>query len=645
MAEQESSFQGSGLFDNLRKLINVIDELRDVGLQQYIRLPRIAVIGSQSSGKSSLLESIVGIDFLPRGSGVVTRRPLELRLVHVPPNERQIKPYAIFDVDKSKKWDNFDKVREQIDLLTDQVAGKRKKIINDPIILTIFSNDVIDLTIIDLPGITRIPLKDSDQSEDIERVTKDMALSYIKDERTIILCVIPGNQDIANSDGLQLAREVDREGNRTIGVITKLDIMDAGTDARKMIMGLEIPLKLGYVGVKGRSQKDINDNKRVSKALDEEKAFFAADKVYSTMDPKFLGTKALTNKLSSVLFYHIRNILPSIVKEIKDKLKECEDRLKDLGPALPREQKDKMQLIWTMITDFTENFKNTIKGKYDQRRSNINTELSGGAVIKMMFNELYEDFIQKTFRATREYSDKDIQTAIQLHQGDSIPGFPSIDAFLYLINPQLEKLKDPAFECLTQCYNYLEGLANKILKKIFSRFPTVMDEIADITSRVLQAQRDQAKEVVNNIIESEQGYLFTNDLGYLAHRTHLIPAQEQGKEGQQQMDAEKAFINELRSRVDVYFNIVVRNVRDSIPKAIGFFLVKAAQEQLQYQLYNEIMRSEDSLGSIAEPPNVAEERDTLNKTIEVLQKAHRVIKRDPDLQPRYDGQNPQKQII
>lgn len=88
-----------------------------------------------------------------------------------------------------------------------------------------------------------------------------------------------------------------------------------------------------------------------------------------------------------------------------------------------------------MITDFTENFKNTIKGRYDPRRTNIHSELSGGAVIKMMFNELYEDFIQKGYRATKEYSDKDIQTAIQLHQGDSIPGFPSIDAFLYLINP------------------------------------------------------------------------------------------------------------------------------------------------------------------------------------------------------------------
>lgn len=71
------------IFEHLRKLVTLVDELRDVGLQQYINLPRIAVLGMQSSGKSSVLESIVGLDFLPRGEGVVTRRPLELRLVHL----------------------------------------------------------------------------------------------------------------------------------------------------------------------------------------------------------------------------------------------------------------------------------------------------------------------------------------------------------------------------------------------------------------------------------------------------------------------------------------------------------------------------------------------------------------------------------
>jgi dynamin 1-like protein len=95
---------GGMLYHQLRKLINIVDELRDVGLQQYINLPRIAVLGTQSSGKSSVLESIVGLDFLPRGDGVVTRRPLELRLNHQP---TEMKPYAIFEELKDKKFFDF----------------------------------------------------------------------------------------------------------------------------------------------------------------------------------------------------------------------------------------------------------------------------------------------------------------------------------------------------------------------------------------------------------------------------------------------------------------------------------------------------------------------------------------------------------
>lgn len=86
-----------------------------------------------------------------------------------------------------------------------------------------------------------------------------MATRYAKDERTIILAVMPANSDITTSDGLQLARQIDTKGSRTIGVITKIDIMDRGTDARGMLQGREIPLKLGYVGVVNRSQQDIID--------------------------------------------------------------------------------------------------------------------------------------------------------------------------------------------------------------------------------------------------------------------------------------------------------------------------------------------------------------------------------------------------
>jgi dynamin 1-like protein len=209
------------LYSKLRKLISLIDQLRDVGVSDYIKLPRITVLGTQSSGKSSVLESIVGIDFLPRGDGVVTRRPLELRLTHIQEGI-DVKPFAYFEELKGQKFTDFTVVRQKIEELTDKLAGSNKNIVDIPIVLNISSPTCPDLTLVDLPGITRIPIKNSGQGEDIEKVTKDMAARYCKDPRTIILCVIPANQDISTSDGLKMAREIDVTGDRTIGVITKV---------------------------------------------------------------------------------------------------------------------------------------------------------------------------------------------------------------------------------------------------------------------------------------------------------------------------------------------------------------------------------------------------------------------------------------
>jgi replication fork clamp-binding protein CrfC len=207
-------------------------------------------LGTQSSGKSSVLESIVGLDFLPRGDGVVTRRPLEMRLNHL---HEDTKPWAIFEEIPGKKFFNFTEVRDGINTCTDKVAGAKKGIVDKPIILNIYSHTCPDLTLIDLPGITRIPMAGSDQPNNIEQITRAMAHKYVSDPRTIILCVIPANQDMTTSDGLQMARELDPKGLRTVGVITKIDLMDRGTNAKNMLSGKDVPLRLGYVGVKNRS--------------------------------------------------------------------------------------------------------------------------------------------------------------------------------------------------------------------------------------------------------------------------------------------------------------------------------------------------------------------------------------------------------
>jgi GTP-binding protein EngB required for normal cell division len=110
--------------------------------------------------------------------------------------------------------------------------------VDKPIVLNVFSPTCPDLTLIDLPGITKIAI--AGQNENIEKITRAMANRYVSDSRTIILCVVPANADMTTSDGLQMARQLDPKGIRTVGVITKIDIMDRGTNAKRMIMNQDV---------------------------------------------------------------------------------------------------------------------------------------------------------------------------------------------------------------------------------------------------------------------------------------------------------------------------------------------------------------------------------------------------------------------
>jgi hypothetical protein len=248
-----------------------------------------------------------------------------------------------------------------------------------------------------------------------------------------------------------------------------------------------------------------------------------------------------------------------------------------------------------------------------------------------MFAELYGNYVERDFRATEEYSDRDIQKAVIMHEGDSIPGFPSIDAFLYLLQPQLERLGGPAVELLSFVYQYLEELAVTILNKLFNRFPRILDLIVEVTIKHMQHHREKTRKIVEQVIESECSYLYTTDLGYLTQRGGSFPRSED-----QRGATSDPIIRELRARIDSYFIIVCRNVRDSVPKIIGTYLVRACQDDLQFALYDEINRNELFLEALNEPESIAMERKTLLQTQGVLQKSVRAIKKDPDLSKQVD---------
>ena len=629
------------LFKKLRKLINLIDQLRDCGVNEYIKLPRICSLGTQSSGKSSVLESIVGLDFLPRGDGVVTRRPLELRLCHI--NSGQ--PWAIFEERKGVKFTDFIKVRETIEALTDEVCKTNKNIIDKPIVLNVYSQTCPDLTLVDLPGVTRVPI--GDQPKNIEQITKDMARRYVEDPLTIILCVIAANSDIATSDGLMLAKEIDVTGTRTLGVLTKLDIMDAGTDAKKVLMNEEIPLKLGYVGVKNRSKQDLNNKISMAETQRKEREFFKSHPVYKNLPAGHLGTEVLINKLTKIYFRIIRENLPRIVKAINDRVKTAEEELQSLGQPMPTDDAGKMSMLWNMINEYCDVFRKVLQGKYNNKRVNF-LEGEGGFKIKILYKKLLEEFTEN-YKATAGYTDENINYALTIHEGDSIPGFPSVDAFIYLLRPQLEKLKDPIEECFQEVFQYLDFLSGKIMEKTFTRFPQAVNDMTDLVSNYLMEERDKTKYLIDSVVDMEINYLFTNDYDYLNNFTTFIPKQKpnQGNTGgsndgkggtnnidnkpQPPIDAKNIFINEIRNRIEAYFKLIVRNLRDSIPKIMGNYLVKEIEENMQLKLYNKLYNARELTDLLSEPESVAERRKELNDMIKVMRNAQKILRRDPDL--------------
>ncbi|XP_046691363.1 dynamin-2-like [Silurus meridionalis] len=366
-----------GMEELIPKINKLQDAFSSIGQSCNLDLPQIAVVGGQSAGKSSVLENFVGRDFLPRGSGIVTRRPLVLQLIN---NKAE---YAEFLHCKGKKFVNFDEVRMEIEAETDRITGSNKGISPIPINLRVYSPNVLNLTLIDLPGMTKVAV--GDQPVDIEHQIRDMILQFITKDSCLILAVTPANTDLANSDALKIAKEVDPQGLRTVGVITKLDLMDKGTDARDILENKLLPLRRGYIGVVNRSQKDIDGRKDICVALAAERKFFLSHPAYRHMAER-MGTPHLQKTLNQQLTNHIRDTLPGLRSKLQSQLLSLEKEVEQYRNFRPDDPTRKTKALFQMVQQFAEDFKKCIEGSEDQ----VDTvELSGGARINRIFHERF----------------------------------------------------------------------------------------------------------------------------------------------------------------------------------------------------------------------------------------------------------------
>jgi replication fork clamp-binding protein CrfC len=426
-------------------LIPMINQLQAIFamIGTELDLPQIVVIGSQSAGKSSVLENLVGRDFLPRGSGVVTRRPLILQLTRTTDGQE----YAEFLHKPNTKYTNFDMVRLEIEAETDRRAGKNKGLSAEPILLKIFSPNVLNLTLVDTPGITRIPM--GDQPPDIEDQIRNMIRGFISKNNAIILAVTAANQDLSTSDALKLAKEADPEGARTIGVLTKLDLMDRGTDAVPILMGRHLPLTHGWIGLVNRSQLDINSQKTIARSLQDEMDYFGNHPAYKLLNDR-TGTGVLGERCSRLLTDHIRKTLPKLRAQISELIKQRRAELEAYGePTVTDSPAAKGWQVLQLLNKFSQDFRAAIDGV----PADIETkELNGGARIRYIFNESFMSRLAE-INATTGLSTSDIRTAIRNAAGPKPALFVPEKAFEQLVKRQIELLREPALSVVEQGSN------------------------------------------------------------------------------------------------------------------------------------------------------------------------------------------------
>lgn len=521
----------------MEQLIPIASKLQDVlgavGQNTSLDLPQIVVVGGQSSGKSSVLEGLVGRSFLPRGTGIVTRRPLVLQLYNtrngVDPEGGE-DSYENIDPNRStannldseaewgeflhipgRKFHSFQQIRQEIVKETDRLTGNNKGISNSPIQLKIFSPRVLALTVVDLPGMTKVPV--GDQPENIEEQIHDMILQFISNPNAIILAVTAANTDIANSDALQLAKAADPYGNRTIGVLTKLDLMDPGTDASEVLNNQLIPLRRGYIAVVNRGQKDINADLSIREGLKKEEEFFRNHPVYSR-DRNLLskcGTKTLAKSLNIILMHHIRECLPEVKNRIASMMADVQQELDALGS--PSQQRSSLgTILLGLLSKFATNFGSIVDGKggaiIDGNSKNLAlAELFGGARINHIFTEIFASSLMSV-GAFDGLTDDEIRTTITNANGTRRALFVPEISFDILVRRQISRLEQPGIQCVDLVYEELTRIAAQAEPKELTRFPTLKDRMLEVISNLLKRCMAPTQMMVTNLVKIELAVSF-----------------------------------------------------------------------------------------------------------------------------------------
>jgi dynamin 1-like protein len=519
------------LSDN--QILNIANDINSLFLEtslveskQELTLPRLVVVGTQSSGKSSVLNGIMAMDFLPTGKNMVTRTPLELRLHQLKQNATE--GWIEFGNYTSEGWETekriiiklpipldaeMDEVRRFINQKTVEIAGTGMNINEKPIIINIYSPHVPNLTLVDLPGLTMVACTDKGQPVDIKEKIEELVVSYIKQPRTIILTVIQARNDIETDIGLALIKKYNVDGQRVIGVLTKPDLMNHETHIGEYLtnnISKNLMLTYGYYVVKNRNGQEMREM-NIVKGLEMEKGYF--DNHHEYNKPLYkdrVGTSNLTNNLSKILIASISEILPSVMTEIISLENKLNSKLDKIGCELPTTKEGKLSFINKYVSNFYYKFIDSVESR--------GTSLNSGKLIKDCFMNYKKELMEiKPFHNKQIYNQDYFKNLIASFEGNHmsfhIPPIQILEGCMTDTRYKpIYSLQENSLRCVdTICELIINLIRNITSQEEFSQYPLLSTHIMNILiDDIISKTKCNTKTNINNILKNESDYIWTD---------------------------------------------------------------------------------------------------------------------------------------
>jgi GTP-binding protein EngB required for normal cell division len=567
-----------------------------------LTLPRLVVVGTQSSGKSSVLNAIMTIDIAPTGKNMVTRTPLDIRLFKLKDTTDAWVEFGHVNDDNSWVVDDkinikmpvptpeeVTKIRDTIARKTIEIAGEGMNISATPIIIKIYSPHVPNLSLIDLPGLTMVACVDKGQPADIKERIEDLVTSYIKQKRTIIIAVMQSRTDLETDIGLALIKKHDADGQRTVGVLTKPDLMNYDTHIGEYLtnsISKNLMLTYGYYVVRNRSDKESKETD-IIKGYEMERQYFVNHPEYKKqMYRDRTGIANLTINLNKILVGSISELLPSVMAEMLALEGKVNKKLEAVGEDLPPSKDGKVGILNKYVSGFCSNFIDSVESR--------NTQFNTGKIIKDIF-VAYRNKVMavKPFNNSSIYNDayfKEITSSFEgNHMSFHLPPVQLLEAIMTdsKHKPIVNSLKDISLKCVDDVCDALTNLLKQVgLLEEFMKYSPLSGFISStIVDEIIFPCRARTKKQIVEQIKYEEDYIWTDKKEF----------------------AESLKTENIKNILDTYFTSVKDVVAHTVPKIIMSIIIRDIEKTMLSYLLHKVV-SEDKIGLLKEDPEIEKQR-------------------------------------